>query len=156
MANLFKLADAYGTTVPALSPDYRSRQRSVLRPHDRPRYVAGLGSVVIEDLMTGPGAMEAQRIEVRPGGGSEEGYSHPGEEFVYVLTGQLTFWIDEREVHGLEAGDSLHLRSTRLHRWRNDGATPTTVLWINVPIVEPAENGSEERGVARERRSDHG
>ncbi len=153
VANLFKLADAYGTTVPALSPDYRSQPRSVLHPPERPRYVAGAGLVVIEDLITGPGALEAQRIEIQPGGGSEEGYAHPGEEFIYILSGQMTFWIEESEVYGLQAGDSLHFRSTRLHRWRNDGETPTTVLWINVPIVEPAPGKAEERGVARERRS---
>ncbi len=156
VANLFKLADAYGTTVPALSPDYRSDRRSVLHPPDRPRYVASGGLVVIEDLITGPGALEAQRIEILPGGGSEEGYAHPGEEFIYVLSGQLTFWIEESELYGLQAGDSLHFRSTRVHRWRNDGETATTVLWINVPIVEPAPGKAEERGVARERLSEPG
>lgn len=156
VASLFKLADAYGTTVPALSPNYHAPQRSLLHPPDRPRYVAGRGLVVIEDLIAGPGALEAQRIEVRPGGGSEEGYAHPGEEFIYVLTGQLTFWIEESEHYALEAGDSLHFRSTRIHRWRNDGDTPTTVLWINVPLVEPSPPRTKERGVARARDSSPG
>ena len=107
VASLFKLADAYGTTVPGLSPDYQSHHRSVLHPRERPRYVAGRGLVVIEDLIARPGALEAQRIEIQPDGGSEEGYAHPGEEFVYVLAGQLTFWIDESEHSELQAGDSL-------------------------------------------------
>ena len=156
VASLFKLADAYGTTVPGLSPAYQAHHRSVLHPGERPRYVAGRGLVVIEDLIARPGALEAQRIEVQPGGGSEEGYAHPGEEFVYVLAGELTFWIDESEHHRLHAGDSLYFRSTRLHRWRNNGPTSTTVLWINVPVVEPAPAGGAERGTARPRRSDGG
>jgi DNA-binding transcriptional MerR regulator/quercetin dioxygenase-like cupin family protein len=156
VASLFKLADAYGTTVPGLSPDYQSHHRSLLHPRERPRYVADRGLVVIEDLIASPGALEAQRIEIQPGGGSEEGYAHPGEEFVYVLAGQLTFWIDEREHYELQAGDSLYFRSTRLHRWRNDSDTPTTVLWINVPVVEPAPTGVPARGAARARRSSNG
>ena len=32
------------------------------------------------------------------------GYAHPGEEFVYVLAGQLTFRIDESEHYELHAG----------------------------------------------------
>jgi transcriptional regulator with XRE-family HTH domain len=152
VASLFKLADAYGTTVPGLSPDYQSHHRSVLHPRERPRYVAGRGLVVIEDLIASPGALEAQRIEIQPGGGSEEGYAHPGEEFVYILTGQLTFWIDESEHYELKTGDSLYFRSTRLHRWRNDGNAHTTVLWINVPVVERAPTGAAERGAARARR----
>ena len=156
VASLFKLADAYGTTVPGLSPDYQSHHRSVLHPRERPRYVAGRGLVVIEDLIASPGALEAQRIEIQPGGGSEEGYAHPGEEFIYILVGELAFWIDEREHYELQAGDSLYFRSTRRHRWRNDGNMPTTVLWINVPVVEPGPTGDAERGAARARRSSNG
>ncbi len=116
----------------------------MLHPEDRPRFVADHGLVLIEDLITRPGALEAQRIEVQPGGGSEEAYSHPGEEFIYVIAGQLAFWIDENEQYHLQTGDSLYFFSTQLHRWRNEGDTPTTVLWINVPVVETsAANGAE-------------
>jgi DNA-binding transcriptional MerR regulator/quercetin dioxygenase-like cupin family protein len=138
LANLFKLADAYGTTVPGLRAEYQDHQRKVVRPDERPRFVDQLGLVVIEDLITRPGALEAQQIEILPGGGSEEAYAHPGEEFIYMLSGQLEFWIDESEHYSLQAGDSLSLASTQLHRWRNEGTTPALVLWINVPVVEQA------------------
>lgn len=59
VASLFKLADAYGTTVPGLSPNYQSHHRSVLHQRERPRYVAGRGLVVIEDLIVSPGALGA-------------------------------------------------------------------------------------------------
>ena len=154
VGNLFKLADAYGTTVPGLGPDRRPDRRSVVHPDERPRYVADGGRVVIEDLIAAPGALEAQRIEVQPGGGSEEPYAHPGEEFVYVLAGHLAFWIDERERHRLRPGDSLAFRSTRPHRWRNEGDEPATVLWINVPVVEVAPSGSDGRTAARRRGDD--
>jgi DNA-binding transcriptional MerR regulator/quercetin dioxygenase-like cupin family protein len=151
LGNLFKLADAYGTTVPGLNPAHRREQRTMLHPADRPRFVANHGLVVIEDLLTRPGALEAQRIEIQPGGGSEEPYAHPGEEFIYILAGQLTFWLDEREHYCLQAGDSLSFFSTQLHRWRNDGDTPTTVLWINVPVVEASATNVAERHTARPR-----
>jgi len=149
VGNLFKLADAYGTTVPGLGPDSRTDHRGVLHPRDRPRYVAAKGRVMIEDLIARPEALEAQRIEVRPGGGSEESYTHPGEEFVYVLSGQLTFWIDEQEHYRLQAGDSLSFQSTRLHRWLNEGTETTTLLWINVPVVEPLPGGRGEHRSSR-------
>ncbi len=155
VGNLFKLADAYGTTVPGLNPEYPAERGAVLHPGDRPRYVAGSGRVVIEDLITRPGALEAQRIEIRPGGGSDDAYTHPGEEFVYVLTGSLRFWLDEREAYELAAGDALTFRSTRPHRWLNDGEEPATLLWINVPIVDPAPWERATRARAR-RRQDQG
>jgi len=151
IGNLFKLADAYGTTVPGLSADYRTERRSVLHPEDRPRYVASQGAVIIEDLIASLGAIEAQRIEIQPNGGSEEPYAHPGEEFIYVLAGQLTFWLEERERYVLRAGDSLYFRSTQLHRWWNDASEPATVLWINVPLVEAGASDAGERAKARRR-----
>ena len=151
VGSLFKLADAYGTTVPGLSPDYQADGRSVLHPPERPRYVADGGRVVIEDLIARAGALEAQRIEIQPGGGSEEAYAHPGEEFVYVLSGQVVFVIEERIHYRLEAGDSLSFRSTQLHRWWNDGAESTTVLWINAPIVEPRSTDAHERDIVHPR-----
>ena len=151
LGNLFKLADAYGTTVPGLNAEYRREQRKMLRPEDRPRFIGDNGLVVIEDLISRPGVLEAQRIEILPGGGSEEPYAHPGEEFVYVLSGELDFWIDESEQYHLQPGDSLYLLSTQLHRWRNEGDTPTTVLWINAPVVEAPSSETESRSVARQR-----
>lgn len=152
LANLFKLADAYGTTVPGLNSAYQAEQRKLLRPEERPRYIDAHGLVVIEDLITRPGALEAQRIEVQPGGGSEEAYAHPGEEFIYVLTGQLEFWIGESEHYQLHPGDSLYFLSTQLHRWRNEQDTPASVLWINVPIIaSSASDDASQRGAARRR-----
>lgn len=153
VGNLFKLANAYGTTVPGLNPDYQAEpgEGLLLHPGDRPRYVAGSGRVVIEDLVTRPGALEAQRIEIHPGGGSEDAYTHPGEEFVYVLAGRLRFWLDERETYQLEAGDALTFRSTRPHRWLNDGDATAKVLWINVPVMEQESSVTARRVGARRR-----
>ena len=145
VGNLFKLADAYGTTVPGLGADRPRASRSMVHPGDRPQFVAASGRVLIEDLIASPGALEAQRIEVQPGGGSGESYTHPGEEFIYLLTGCLWFLIDEAEQYRLTEGDSLFFRSERSHRWWNDGDTAAVVLWMNVPLVEPDERKRRRR-----------
>lgn len=150
VGNLFKLADAYGTTVPGLGMERIPAARSILHPSDRPRYVAGSGSVVIEDLIAAPGALEAQRIEILPGGGSGGAYTHPGEEFIYVLNGCLVFLIEE-EHYRLAEGDSLFFRSERSHRWWNDGEIAATVLWMNVPLVDSAERTPGRRARAESR-----
>ena len=151
LGNLFKLADVYGTTVPALSVEYQHQDRKMLRPDERPLFLASHGLVRIEDLITRPGALEAQRIEIQPGGGSEGSYSHPGEEFIYLLSGQLAFWIDETEYYLLQEGDSLYFLSTQLHQWRNEGSVPAIALWINVPVVEQAADSLQQRRPARQR-----
>lgn len=153
LANLFKLADAYGTTVPGLRAASQEHERKVLHPNERPRFVDQQGLVVIEDLITRPGALEAQQIQILPGGGSEEAYAHPGEECIYVLAGQLEFWIDENEHYSLQPGDSLSFQSTQLHRWRNEGSIPALVLWINVPVIEQTTAMASGRHTAQPRAS---
>jgi transcriptional regulator with XRE-family HTH domain len=59
-------------------------------------------------------------------------YAHDGEEFAYVLSGELAFTVDGVE-HTLEAGDCIHYRSTVPHLVRNDGPRPAEVLWVLTP-----------------------
>jgi uncharacterized cupin superfamily protein len=68
-----------------------------------------------------------------PGATSEGAYDHAGEEFVYVLEGDVTFWIGEREHYRLHPGDALTFPSTLPHRWRNRARGETRLLWINTP-----------------------
>ena len=135
VGNLFKLADAYGTTVPGLGTERPSVPKSMLHPSDRLRFVAGRGSVMIEDLIAGPGALEAQRIEIQPGGESGGAYTHSGEEFIYVLAGRRVLLVEE-ERYQLAEGASLLFRSERSHQWWNDGDIAATVMWVNVPLAE--------------------
>ncbi len=69
---------------------------------------------------------------VEPGAGSGPSPAeHQGEELVFVLDGALDFDVDG---HGyrLEAGDALHLRTDRPHRWTNPGAVTARALWVGV------------------------
>ncbi len=47
--------------------------------------------------------------------------SHPGEEFVYVLEGQLTFQIEGHEPRVLEPGDSVYFDSGLGHAYLSTG-----------------------------------
>ena len=59
-------------------------------------------------------------------------YAHEGEEFAYVLSGELVFTLDGAE-HRLEAGDCIHYQSTVTHLVRNDRSRPAEVLWVLTP-----------------------
>jgi quercetin dioxygenase-like cupin family protein len=54
---------------------------------------------------------------------------HSGEELVHVLSGTLEFEVDG-EKYRVTAGDSLHFRTDRPHRWSNPGARPAKALWM--------------------------
>lgn len=63
------------------------------------------------------------------------GMVQSGEEFAYVLTGQLEFIIDG-EIFELHAGDAIAFKASQPHRWRNLSDGQTQVLWV----VSPAPN----------------
>lgn len=67
-----------------------------------------------------------------PGGSREEQVAHEGEEFAFVLKGELTYLIDDVE-HVLRPGDSIHLVSDIPHSVFNNGSEVATVLSVMTP-----------------------
>lgn len=66
------------------------------------------------------------------GAGSGAGLSHSqGEELVFMLEGTLAFEVDGID-YRLGAGDALHFRTDRPHRWENSGTTVARALWIRL------------------------
>lgn len=63
---------------------------------------------------------------------SLEMYSHEGEEFVYVLEGVVTFFLEDAQ-YLLYPGDSIHIASTRRHNWANRTSCTARILTLNTP-----------------------
>jgi quercetin dioxygenase-like cupin family protein len=55
--------------------------------------------------------------------------SHPGEEFCFVLSGAMSYRIDEA-TYDLCANEYLHFRSSIPHSWENAVADETRAVWI--------------------------
>ncbi len=71
-------------------------------------------------------------VTVQPGDTMDEPYGHEGEEFAYVLSGELVFIVDGVE-YRLGPGDSVHFRSTVSHAMRNDTDEPVQAIWVLTP-----------------------
>jgi transcriptional regulator with XRE-family HTH domain len=70
--------------------------------------------------------------DIEPGGGSEGVIQHEGEEFGYVLDGEIELTVDNRS-YQLREGDSFYFRSERPHSYTNNRKTIARVLWVNTP-----------------------
>ncbi len=55
--------------------------------------------------------------------------AHDGQEFVYVLEGELELFYDGR-TYPLRPGDSAYLDASRLHLFRGVGAAPSRMLAV--------------------------
>lgn len=79
------------------------------------------------------GSILEANIHIIPRDAETQGQiSHEGEEFGYVLEGQLELHLAD-EIYLLEAGDSFCFHSDTRHGYRNPGQTITRVLWANSP-----------------------
>ena len=88
--------------------------------------------VRMELLAWGNTVMEPHLFRIAPHAGSGEAYTHEGEEFLFVLRGELKIALADGEYH-LKRGDSFYFESATPHRWTNPGPGETWLLWVNTP-----------------------
>jgi DNA-binding transcriptional MerR regulator len=130
VGTLRKLARFYKTNILDFFDAAGSSSRQV-RPDQRKVLEAGPG-VRMELLAWGNTVMEPHLFCLAPETGSGGSYTHEGEEFLYVLRGELAITLEKKE-YRLKAGDSFYFESATPHHWRNPGRTETSVLWVNTP-----------------------
>jgi quercetin dioxygenase-like cupin family protein len=76
--------------------------------------------------------LEPLLVTVQPTEAIEEPYSHDGEEFAYVLSGELLFKISGTQ-YRLGPGDSIYFPATVPHAVHNDTGEPVRVVWVLTP-----------------------
>jgi DNA-binding transcriptional MerR regulator/mannose-6-phosphate isomerase-like protein (cupin superfamily) len=130
VGTLRRLARYYRTNILDFFDATESNTRLV-RPLKRKFLDAGPG-VRMELLAWGNKVMEPHLFRIKPNSGSGESYTHEGEEFLFVLRGELKIALDGEEYH-LKRGDSFYFESATPHRWKNPGRSETWLLWVNTP-----------------------
>ena len=130
VGTLRKLARFYKTNILDFFDASENGRRQV-RPAERKVLEAGAG-VRMELLAWGNTVMEPHLFRIAPEAGSGDPYTHEGEEFIYVLRGELEITVDGQE-YRLKPGDSFYFESATPHRWKNPGRKETLVLWVNTP-----------------------
>ena len=130
VGTLRKLARFYKTNILDFFDASGASGRQV---HPEERKVLELGAGVRMELLAwGNPVMEPHLFRVAPDAGSGDSYTHEGEEFIYVMRGELKITLNDQEYH-LKPGDSFYFESATPHRWKNPGRKETLVLWINTP-----------------------
>ncbi|MDA3642575.1 XRE family transcriptional regulator [Saccharopolyspora indica] len=140
LTSLFALATALDVDAVELlgTAGRRSRREYSVTRHDDPdatRVVMGEREhrVLTADLPDQH--LEALVTKVHPTTEPSPVTQHDGEEFCYVLRGELTFLLaDEAAV--LAAGDSVHFKSRIPHAIHNRGTDIAEVLWtVDRPML---------------------
>src|SRR5437764_8893167 len=128
VGTLRELARYYKTNILDF---YNTREPNshVVRPRARKVLEAGPG-VRMELLAWGNKVMEPHLFRVAPGAGSGDSYTHVGEEFLFVLKGELQIFLRGEE-YRIKSGDSFYFESAVPHQWENPGRSDTVLLLVN-------------------------
>jgi transcriptional regulator with XRE-family HTH domain len=135
---IHRVASALGMPVAGLFLQDTGADQVVLRQGERPvietDQVRRGEAVQLEALIPGSGQhlLAGYINHIEPGGGSEGSVQHEGEEFGYVLEGEIELTVD-RKAYRVRTGDSFSFRSDKPHSYRNVGKGLARVLWINTP-----------------------
>lgn len=76
--------------------------------------------------------MEPILLKIEAGGSSVNDDPHEGEEFGYVLTGNININLGGK-VHKAKKGESFYFKSSGVHGIFNPGKREAVVLWVSSP-----------------------
>lgn len=78
------------------------------------------------------GLLQANILSIPPGAHSQSLVSHAGEEFGYLISGELEVIVAQTS-HFIKEGDVIYFSSSQEHGYRNTGEEHAEVLWVNTP-----------------------
>jgi transcriptional regulator with XRE-family HTH domain len=133
LSTLKKIATALDITIIDF---FRTQyeEKVVVKSTEREVFTLTQSKTTIATLVPNPGTkkIDARLAVVAPGGGSEGAYHHEGEEFGYLIRGELVL-LYNGEIFHLKEGDSFYLHSRIGHEYQNRGREEAVVLWVNHP-----------------------
>lgn len=137
ITSLQKIAEAFAVPITHFFESPSNEQYKVAVEDRKPFRIEA--SSAVYSRLTGefPGrAMEPLLITLPPGQDYQGKYAHPGEEFYFILKGELAVEVDET-TYRLREGDSIHFPSRLAHLWYNPTDEPAEILCITTPVLFP-------------------
>ena len=86
-------------------------------------------------LMKSRGNLEICVIRLNPGSERVDEEGHSGEEFTYVLQGNVRMELNDGYSYEINSGDLLYYKSNISHSWSNIGDTTAELLVVNTPAT---------------------
>ncbi|MBS2099998.1 helix-turn-helix domain-containing protein [Carboxylicivirga linearis] len=136
IVTLKSIADNLHTTVGELIGENEAVTNNPLVKFDQKHFVEKNESGASLYLLSNHGnskQMDAFLIEFQPGSNSKNIMkTHPGQEFCFVLKGELEIQFDERK-YTLKEKDSFYFNSNRVHAAYNNSDMTTEIVWVITP-----------------------
>jgi quercetin dioxygenase-like cupin family protein/DNA-binding XRE family transcriptional regulator len=133
VASLLALAEAYGVTVGTFFGEASGDAPIGIAPADQPRRESNGLSIAPCSGYAGSSVIDALRVSVDPDRTPPPPARHPGEEWLYVLSGLLDLELDG-EIHRLEPGTAAHFNAEVPHRLAGQAPGTEVLLVAAKPV----------------------
>lgn len=133
VSSLLALSAAFGVTVGALFGETQAPTPLGISPPDPPRRESNGLVIAACSGYSGSSVIDALRVTVAPDRPAPPPARHPGEEWLYVLSGTLRLEYDD-DVHSLEAGTAAHFNAEVPHRLGAEQGAVEVLLVAAKPV----------------------
>ncbi|GAA0123152.1 MAG: cupin domain-containing protein [Clostridium argentinense] len=134
--SLMKIAEVLNVDLNYFFSNPKRKTKIILRNYEKEVFRIDNGMFINYNLSTDCHDKELlpRLIEVLPNNTEEDltQYMHEGEEFIYVLEGTLTLFINS-EQYDLYPGDSAHYHSSVMHTYANYTNKIVRILEVSLP-----------------------
>ena len=140
LATLHKIVTVLQTNIGFLFADVENESEKVMlnrqgrRPVIRVLGKSRRSGIMLERLIPAlpENLLQANIHVVPPGEGTDELISHSGQEFGFILEGNLDLTV-AGETYSLSQGDAFVFESVHPHGYRNNSGKIARVIWVNTP-----------------------
>lgn len=134
--SLSNLADILEVSLSYFIEEAKHNKKVILRSYEKEVFQVYSNQFIHYHLTNDVGTktLLPRLIEILPTNSKEDvaEYTHEGEEFIYVLEGILTLFINNEEQE-LYPGDSAHFNSHTTHNWTNNTNRTVKILTVHTP-----------------------
>lgn len=132
LSHLQSIANALGTNVADFFTQPKNSDYCIIRKEERKYYEDSNGISEAPLFTHDDSLLETAIINLPPRTGSSCNSMHEGEEFTFVISGNVIVWLDNEEF-SLKEGDIIFYNSMLAHRWENKSSASTKILVVNTP-----------------------
>jgi transcriptional regulator with XRE-family HTH domain len=134
ISNLERIGQALDSPLIRFFIDDNNGKVSVVRRSQRRWF--SLGENAVESpLVTAKSNIEIFVIRLEPASDTMQESAHQGEEFSYIIRGNVRMVLGGADVYDLQEGDVIYYESDIPHRWQNIGEAVAEVLVANSPAT---------------------
>lgn len=144
LVSIYSLCQTLNFPISALFLEDNSDRIKLVRKNERVSFVRNTShqEAIVESLITkGDTKMWGGVVDMPPHTDSGDFYYHEGEEFIFILEGQITFFLESAPEYVLEAGDTLYYPNEIGHRWENASDNPAKFMIVS---TSEFKNSSED------------